>query len=260
MGFSSSRRRRKIRSRPFPKEWLPLVERGAPLFAYLSPADREELLQRIQVFLAEKNFEGCGGVTIDDEIRITVAAQASLLTLHRGEWYYPSLVSVVVYPAEYDVAFSEVDGAGVMTEGVESRMGETWRQGTLVLSWEDIRPDGAALMEEGINVVLHEFAHQLDEADGITSERQRNSALGSALATEYRLFCRLVRRRRTDTLLDPYGAESLAEFFAVAVEAFFEDPIAMRNEHPNLYSPFTTYFGLDPARLVENRSLPHGRG
>ncbi len=217
----------------------------------LSDADREELKGHIQVLLAEKRFEGAGGLTMTDEVRVTIAAQAAVLLLRRETDYYPGLSSIVVYPDEYLAPFEEVDETGVVTEGSDQRSGESWEEGTLVLSWEDVLMGGAE-GEYPYNVVLHEFAHQLDAEDGGASGIP---LLGSRAAR--RMWTRTLRagyerlqddvRRGRKTVLDPYGAESPAEFFAVATECFFETPVTLQERHPELYSELVRYYRQDPA-------------
>src|SRR5437879_10682713 len=160
--FLKQYRRRRLRARPFPKEWLTLIQRHVVFFHKLTAGDRAELLGHIQVFLAEKRFEGCGGFAITDEVRVTITAQACLLLLHRSTDYFPDLLTILVYPLTYMVEEKRQLGEHVWEEGTVSRLGETGRRmGSLVLSWGAVT-HGAADSSDGKNVVLHEFAHQLD--------------------------------------------------------------------------------------------------
>src|SRR6478736_1898423 len=155
-------RRRWLRARPFPQKWLKLIQRHVVFFNRLSTSDRAELLGHIQVFLAEKRFEGCGDFAITDEVRVTIAAQACLLLLHRKTDYFPGLLTILVYPLTYMVEEKRQIGEHVWEEGTVSRLGETGRRmGSLVLSWGAVK-HGAADPSNGKNVVLHEFAHHLD--------------------------------------------------------------------------------------------------
>src|SRR6266436_7984340 len=159
------RRRRRLRAQPFPKDWLATVESNVPFFRRLSASDRAELLGNIQVFLREKHFEGCGGLEVTDEIRVTIGAQACLLLLHRDTDYYPKLTSILVYPAGYTAYETRSFVGNVWEEGGENRLGQTGRRmGALVLAWDDVKR-GAADPSDGTNLVLHEFAHQLDFED-----------------------------------------------------------------------------------------------
>jgi len=245
------RRRKKIGVQPFPSDWLPIVEKNIPSFQALPAKDRRELLKDILIFLAEKNFEGCGGLSLTDEIRVTIAAQACLLLLHRKNDDYPRLQSILVYPRAYRVDGKKVSSGGFIREGPEIRAGESWSSGAVVLSWDDVKKSASDL-RDGHNVVLHEFAHQLDQEDGaadgipVLGERSRYTAWARVLGREYReLVSEIEKGHRTD--IDPYGALSPAEFFAVVTECFFEKPAALRRRHPELYQELRLFYRQDPA-------------
>ncbi len=253
------RTRRRLRARPFPKKWLTLIQQHLVFFDRLSAADRAELLGHIQVFLAEKRFEGCDGFAITDEVRVTIAAQACLLLLHRRTDYFPQLLTILVYPLMYMVEEKRQIGEHLWEEGTVSRLGETGRRmGSLVLSWEAVK-HGAADPSDGKNVVLHEFAHQLDfendAADGVPglATREQQLAWADVMRSEYASL-RAADESGIPTLLDTYGATNPAEFFAVSVEAFFERPRALRAHHPKLYAEFKTYFRQDPVEFSVERN------
>src|SRR5438067_6356195 len=240
-GLLKQGRRRRLRAQPFPKEWLATIQRSVLFFRRLSARDQTELLGHIQVFLDEKRFEGCGGLAITDEVRVTIAAQACLLLLHRRTDYFPGLLTILVYPLTYMVQEDHQVGEHVWQEGTVSRLGETGRRmGSLVLAWGGVK-HGAADPSDAKNVVLHEFAHQLDyenhAADGMpalaTSEDQ--SAWSEVMGSEFASL-RAADESGVPTLLDTYGATDPVEFFAVSVEAFFERPRALRTYHPKLYA------------------------
>ena len=243
-------RRKRLRAAPFPPDWLRVLEQHVPLYRRLPAADRDELRGHIQVLLAEKHFEGGGGFPMSDEARVVIAAQAALLLLHRETDYYPALSSIVVYPDEFIVQQSEIDETGVVFEGEDVRSGESWFHGTLVLSWKDVLLSGSEGYED-YNVVIHEFAHQLDTEEGISSGepllgRRPRLRWEGVLADEY-------ERLRADdaagrpTFLDPYGADNPAEFFAVATECFFTLPAELQHQHPELYAELARHFRQDPA-------------
>jgi Mlc titration factor MtfA (ptsG expression regulator) len=244
-------RRRRLRARPFPKEWLALIQRHVVFFHKLNGSDRLELLGHIQVFLADKRFEGCGGFEITDEVRVTIAAQACLLLLHRQTDYFPHLLTILVYPLTYMVQEDHRIGEHVWEEGTVGRLGETGRRmGSLVLSWGAVK-HGAADPSDGKNVVLHEFAHQLDyenhAADGVPglATREQQSAWSDVMNSEFASL-RAADESGIPTLLDTYGATDPVEFFAVSVEAFFEQPRSLRARHPRLYAELQNYFQQDP--------------
>src|SRR5438552_5015525 len=161
-GLLKERRRRRLQARPYPKEWLDAIRRNVRFFSRLSTSDQAELLGHIQVFLAEKRFEGCGDLELTDDIRVTIAAQACLLLLHRKTDYFPRLLTILVYPSTYSVEEKRPVEGPVWEEGRMTRLGETGRTlGSMVLSW-DVTKSGAGDPSDGKNVVFHDFAHQLD--------------------------------------------------------------------------------------------------
>lgn len=256
-GFLARRRRSRLRARPFPAEWRQIIERNLPIFRRLPAADQSELLGHVQVFLAEKRFEGCGGLELTDEIRVTIAAQACLLLLHREADYYPELTVILVYPTGYMAHEERHVGGGLWEEGADDRLGHTGRGlRALVLAWDSVR-HGAADPNDGENLVLHEFAHQLDFEDWRTDG---TPALGTR--AEYLAWARVMSREfealraaddaGTPTLLDKYGATNPAEFFAVVTEAFFERPHALRARHPDLYAELERFFRQDPTTYSAN--------
>jgi Mlc titration factor MtfA (ptsG expression regulator) len=246
-----NRRRKKIASRPFPSEWLAILSRNMPLYPLLPEADRAELLRHTQIFLAEKRFEGCGGQEITDEVRVTIAAQACMLLLHRQTDYYPGLTTILVYPRSYVAENARRLVGGIMVEGPDVRLGESWHDGTVVLSWYDVRR-GAAHPHDGHNVVFHEFAHQLDSTWGkgdstpVLQDEDRFLDWAEALGRDFERFRRRTERRR-DEVLDDYGATDPAEFFAVATECFFEKPKELQRDYPRLYEQLERFYQQDPA-------------
>ncbi len=250
MFWLTGRRRRKVRARPVPARWEEILGRLVPLFLHLPPEDREELLGHLAVLLDEKRFEGAAGLDVTEEMRVAVMGWGALPLLHRPTDYYPGLFSVVLYPEAFMVRQVSQDDAGVVAEEDEERIGESWSQGTLVLAWDEVVAD-AASPGDGFNVTLHEFAHQLDAEDGrldgapVLPAASRR-AWSEIMQREYgRLGRRAVRGLRT--LLDPYGAEDPAEFFAVVTEAFFETPGNLSGTHPDLYRVLREYYRQDPA-------------
>ncbi len=256
------RRRQSLRARSFPATWKSIIARNVPIFRRLPVTDQAELLGHIQVFLDEKHFEGCGGLELTDEIRLTIAAQACLLLLHRETDYYPELVTILVYPSVYIADEERYLGNNIWERGEDSRLGHTGRRmGSLVLAWDEAKR-GAADPADGMNLVLHEFAHQLDFEDSET-----DGAPALATRTEYLSWARVMSREfealraadqaGTPTVLDTYGATNPAEFFAVATEAFFERPAALRAKQPELYRELARFYRQDPATyFVEAATSP----
>ncbi|PCJ51171.1 MAG: hypothetical protein COA74_01215 [Gammaproteobacteria bacterium] len=244
------RGREKVRSQIFPKTWRKILRRNVPYF-HTMPADMQlQLKQHILVFIHEKNFMGFEGIDIDDEIQVTIAAQACLLLLNRKADYYPKLKSIYVYPAAFITKHPTKDAAGVVHEQRRVLSGESWELGKVILSWKDTI-DGADIVDDGRNVVIHEFAHQLDQETGSANgapflKHKTRRCWSDVLSKE---FDRLVSRtaRGETTLLDKYGATNPAEFFAVATEVFFEKPKEMQHYHANLYSQLKGLYQVDPA-------------
>ena len=235
------------------------MEKNVPYYRLLPPEDQEELRGHVQVFLEEKSFVGCGGLEIADEIRVTVAAKACVLLLHRDTDYYPDLESILIYPSTYVVHRHEVLPGGVVIDGPEARLGESWLRGEVVLAWDSVLA-GAADARDGKNVVFHEFAHQLDQetgdADGapVLPRRSMYIAWARVLGAEFDALVREAQQlHKTD--IDRYGATNPAEFFAVVTEAFFEKPERLRRKHPALYDQMRLFYRQDPAARSEAAGL-----
>lgn len=259
-GLIKKARRKRIAKRPFPPEWRDIIARNIPAFATLSPIEREELQRHTAVFVAEKRFEGAGGLTLTDEVRVTIAAQACMLLLGRlriSSTMYPRIRSIIVYPSSY-IAPSTVNANGLVTETQSRRAGEAWSgpgsgmDGYVVLSWCDVRK-GAYDPNDGRNVVYHEFAHILDAENGTTNgsplldEKTAYGPWAQVLSQEFQQL-RSAARMGMPTLLNKYGTQNPAEFFAVATEAFFEQPHELRARHPELYKQLSGYYHQDPSR------------
>lgn len=241
-------RRRRIRERPFPEAWRKILQRHMPYFRSM-PADLQlQLKGHIQVFIEEKRFIGCDGLQVTDQMRVLIAAYACLLILNRNTDYYPTLRQILVYPSEFIVQLETVDEAGVLHREREVRSGESWSRSQVVLSWRDVAED-ALFSHDGRNVVIHEFAHQLDqqagEANGAPLLDGSYGEWSEVFADE---FDELQRREQSgeEALFDYYGATNPAEFFAVVSEVFFEQPDIMIEEHPDLYRQLAGFYRVDP--------------
>lgn len=237
--------------RPFPEAWKRILEQNMGLYTRLPPPLRDRLHRQVQRFLHEKHFEGAGGLEIDDEIRVTIAGEACLLTLNLGPEVYPQLRWIIVYPTTFiveDEAWVEEDG--VVEEGPRDMLGESWENGRVILAWDSVL-HGVRRMGDGENVVLHEFAHQLDGETGVTDGAPFLGG-SAALRGWAEVLSEEFLRLREDALwgrrglLDEYGATNPAEFFAVATETFFERPRDMARHHRRLFDMLVHYFQLDP--------------
>jgi Mlc titration factor MtfA (ptsG expression regulator) len=249
-GLGKRSRRQKLRETPLPTAWREILTHRVPYYARLGPEDQRELEGHTHVLLTEKNFEGCGGLALTDEMQVVIAAYAALLLLHRDTDYYPRLVSILVYPRTFLAPVRDELPGGVVATGRSARIGESWTHGTLILAWDAIVRD---LAGTGENVILHELAHQLDGEDGVMNGApvfQRDmspAAWAQVLRREYDQL--LADVDGEEEVLRAYGAKNPAEFFAVATETFFERPHALRRVHRALYDQLKSYYRQDPASL-----------
>lgn len=244
-------RLRQALARPFPESWRQILRTNLPVYRKLPTELRQQLEQHTKQFLHEKHFTGCNGLEITDEIRVTIAASACLLILNRATEVYPGLKYLLVYPTGFRVSHEELDEDGLATRRQHGLLGESWDNGKVILSWEDVA-HGNRDFKDGSNVALHEFAHQLDGEDGVVNGAP---ALGSAsryhrwaevLSREYEVLQNAVWEG-DETLLDEYDATNPAEFFAVATEHFFEQPRKMMEAHPALFAELRHYYRVNPA-------------
>ena len=243
-------RLKRVLKRPVPAEWVAILCRNIPIYPRMAPPLQGQLHTLVLQFLHQKTFVGCEGQQIDDEVRVTIAGQACLLLLNRATRVYPTLHTILVYPSAFLVPRNEVDAAGVVTETRQDLLGESWGDGRVVLSWDHVR-HGANDYTDGQNVVLHEFAHQLDSESG-----SNNGAPYLGSTSRYRSWAAVLSRDfaqlqaaamgQQHGVLDHYGATSPAEFFAVATETFFEKPYQMAERHPALFAQFELYYRVDP--------------
>ena len=245
------RRRRQLRARPFPAAWREILDRRVPYIRRLPASLQRQLEQHIQVFIAEKQFVGCDDQKISDEVRVTIAAQACLLILNRKTDYYPNLRQILVYPGAFVIERLRAEPSGVLQEQRQVLSGESWTHGQVVISWEDTL-EGAAIVDDGRNVVIHEFAHQLDQQKGYANgapwlgSRHSYPRWSQVMSWE---FARLQEQAATrqPALFSYYGASNPAEFFAVVSEVFFEQPRAMAAMHPELYRELRSLYRVDPS-------------
>lgn len=253
--WRAERRRARWQAAPFPPAWRRILRKRVPLVARLPVPLQLRLKGLIQSFIAEVPIIGCGGLTVTDEMRVTIAAQASMLLLGRRigsnpASHFPNLRQVLLYPGAFVVDRVAPQAGGVLQEQRRMLAGESWQQGQVILSWDAVR-EGAAVPDDGQNVVLHEFAHQLDQETGPANGapalpgaahlRQWAEVFGAAYAQLHQ------RLHQGDAgCLGSYAATSEAEFFAVATEVFFEQPLALQAEYPALHKLMAAYFGVQP--------------
>jgi Mlc titration factor MtfA (ptsG expression regulator) len=254
-------RRKKIQQQPFPAAWRQILKQRMPYFRAL-PADLQlQLKKLIQVFVAEKQFVGCAGLTVTDEMKVTIAAQACLLLLNKPAHYYPKLQQILIYPAAFVVPAQQSDAAGVVSESAQLRLGESWQTGQIVLSWVDTL-HSAAICNDGHNLVIHEFAHQLDQLKGqatgapLLRSTEAYQEWSQVLSREFEQLQRQLAQG-LPTLFDSYAATNPAEFFAVISEVFFEQPDLFAAQHPALYQQLRSFYALDPLSWVHTHPASH---
>jgi Mlc titration factor MtfA (ptsG expression regulator) len=248
------RRRQKLLAEPLPPGWLDILRDHFVLFRHLDADEQERLVERIRIFLAEKTFDGCKGLEVTETMRVLIAAQACLLVLGMPGVHFDDVNSVLLYPQAFRVPEQHEIAPGVTLEGEGERLGEAHYRGPVVLSWADASED-AAQPGYGQNLVYHEFAHRLDmvngDADGVPPlPRPLRKRWQRVMAREYQLLCEAADRGE-ETLIDAYGAGEPAEFFAVVTEEYFDGPLELREQHPDLYGLLREYYLVEPAKWFE---------
>jgi len=246
-------RRRRSLELGLPPSWQALADRAVPARAHWPATLRKRHDGLIRALLEEKAFVGCNGFEITEDVRLTIAAQATLLLLGRPGRLYDELLSILVYPTAFWVEDEVHDDDGLITRRRRVLSGETWESQRLILSWEDIE-ESLGAPPDGFNVVLHECAHYLEAEGGglATSGRERVrtiDAWSAELTVEFASFRASVDCGE-DTFLDPYAAEDVSEFFAVATEEFFERPRELLAHHPRLYGLLEEFYAVNPGTWV----------
>lgn len=244
------RRRGKLLAQPLPTGWVNYQEDVAH-FGLMSSMDQARVQRIARVVAAEKAWEGCGGLELTEQKKAVIAIQMAILIQGFHDFYFDNVVSILVYPKDFLVRQKESLAGEALLESEGHLLGEAHYRGPVILSWAEIEED-IQRPGHGQNLVFHEFAHQLDmlngEADGVPL--LRGDALTkrwpTVMAAAYQQLIRTTRRGRAG-LLDPYGAENPAEFFAVITETFFDQPLPMRAEFPALYELLSDYYCQDPA-------------
>lgn len=260
------RRRRKIVEAPFPSAWEDIIRRNMAHYPLLDEQEQKRLRERVAVFMAEKKWEGCGGLALTDEMRVTISAMACLLILNLSDNDYENVESILVYPSElvlperrlgfFETALEPLEPAGPIT-------GQAFEQGPLILVWDAVL-ESIHYPASGYNVVYHEFAHKLDMQDGVADGTPRladGKSYQNWIKTcerEYKQLMKDVQKGKR-TFLDEYGATDEAEFFAVATEHFFDQPLMMKKSLPELYRVLKEYYRQDPAEREQRYSTAGGR-
>jgi Mlc titration factor MtfA (ptsG expression regulator) len=255
--FLKSRRRKKLLAQPLPESWRAILQRNVHHAALLDAAQRSKLHDLIKVMVAEKSWEGCDGFEMTDEVRVTISALAGILVLgFEPNYYFDRVRTILVFPDMLPprrVGRLDIEPGVLVDESDDDQLlGDLWHRGPIRLSWTHVLEAGQR-RGGGVNVVFHEFAHYLDELEGECdgmpplAGQQARQTWRQVMDREYQRLVRDTRRGRA-TLLDQYGAENQAEFFAVATECFFEQPHALQRRHPELYDLLRNFYRQDPTQ------------
>ena len=249
----TERRRKRLLARAFPLDWDDIIDREVPLARRLDPVLRDRLRALVTVFVAEKHWEGCGGLELTEDMKVTIAAHACIVVLGRDLSLYDDVLSILVYPS---TVMTPPHQLGVFEQprtpigGPASISGQAIRGGPVILAWDAVQ-DGAYL-ESAHNVVIHELAHKIDYLDGsadgtppLDSSAARRAWV-QAFAPAYLAHKERAERGKKSFLSD-YAVTNEAEYFAVATEAFFEKPKALAREVPDVYAQLRDFYKLDLA-------------
>ena len=242
-GWLRTLRRRRLLRRPFPPRWQALIDQ-LPFYAQLDDDQQDRLRQDLRILVAEKDWEGCGGLAMTEEIRVVIAAQAALLVLELDGIEYSNVQSILVYPSAY-ITHTTRDGAGIVRGG-QANLGEAWSGGPIVLAWDAV-VGGVRRADDGRNLVFHEFAHKIDMLDGLAdgtpplSGRPELAEWVRVMSAEYAAL-RAAAAEGRGTVLDTYGATNPAEFFAVATECYFERGPDLERRHPELFAAMARFY------------------
>jgi len=242
--------RSKLLTQPLDSAQQAMLAPRFPIYQKLPNNLRVKLDGKINLFLDQVKFHGVDDLDVTDEMRLLIAAQACLLIVNKDNRWYDDLQTILIYPGAFKSKQVERDGY-VETETEHSRIGESWESGPVVLSWAHAER-GAFIDDDGHNVVMHEFAHQLDDQTGDTDgapilDKDHDPEQWAAAFRDGYARLKADIEAGRDTFIDPYGATAHAEFFAVVVEVFFERSAELKREEPAVYEQLTEYFEVDPA-------------
>ncbi|MCH2181366.1 MAG: zinc-dependent peptidase [Mariniblastus sp.] len=243
-----NRRRAQILAPPFPPAWQTFLENNMGFYRRLDDSERAKLQDITRIMVAEKNWEGHAGLEMCDEIKVTVAGMAALMLLGVDNFFFEKVRTIILFPQ----AVRRETNTGWVIERDTFHSGEAHPGGQVVLSWQDSYHDAQAI-GNGHNLVLHEFAHCLDNLDGEMGgsldfgDRETNECWNQVCEREFQALIHAVQNGQR-TLINDYGATNKAEFFAVCTETFFEKPLLMEQQHTELFQLLARFYRLDPRK------------
>ena len=262
----AERRRKQLLESPFPDPWRGILEANVRSFRQLEATEQRRLCDLVQIFVAEKHWEGCGGLVLDDEMRVTIAGHACLLVLNLEHDLYRNVQTILVYPST--VIPKRVDepmfAAPSVVRSAMPLLGEAHQRGPIILTWDAVLR-ASKHPERAHNVVYHEFAHKLDMLDGAVdgvpplASREEYQDWTDVCTRAYEALRERVSRGAPG-FLDPYGAVDVGEFFAVVTEVFFDEPLRLEAEHQDLYDVLALFYRQDPAERVRHSKDAKKRG
>lgn len=247
--------RKKLANCIFPEKWKIFLFKNFAIYQYLPKDIKEKLHKKISFFIHEKNFEGCGGLKIDVLHKIIIAANACLPIVNSENDLYPYLQTIILYPGVYKNNNLTAASENVLSESEHVVAGESFSAGTIVLAW-DVCLNDSQNLNTASNVIIHEFTHQLDAENGPTDgipaifNRAKLNEWEQIFREEFANF-RLKSFHKYD-VIDQYGSVNAAEFYAVCSEAFFDMPLLLEKQHPQIYNVFQKFYNLDPASWFRN--------
>lgn len=254
------KKRRAFTAQPFPESWRAVLKSNVPQYAWLTELERARLEDDLRIFIGEKSWEGCQGLVVTEEMQVTIAAYAILIALQLPHDFYPNVESILIYPTGFSVSEEKPGPFGTVMRTTSHRAGEAWSSNLpVVISWSDALA-GARRIDDGFNVIIHEFAHKLDGRGGVVDgvpQLPEQSDYDRWEQVMSRGFQFLVSHASAGipTVLNPYGASGSAEFFAVATECFFERPVALAATMHDLYSLLCDFYGVDLASRLAGRAI-----
>jgi MtfA peptidase len=255
--FSWSKKR--LQTKPILQEERQWLARSLWQSSRLSEQQQERLIRWVRIFIRVKNWEGCNGLKVTDEMKWCVACAAGLMVLEYPDWYFDKSATILMYPTPYKaVVETRFAGSGDAVIGGEyRRAGETTYRGPVILNWRDLE-QARASENEGQHLVIHEFAHQLDMMNGAWVDGLPPLPQGideqqwlNAFQGEFQAARRMVADGYR-ILMNDYGLSHESEFFAVASELYFQLPAALGEYHPNVYALLKQFYRTDSIAIFSN--------